>query len=102
MEHTHTRNIIYNDATDSFTVFYDDELTVMNYLLSYGFLDADVLNDKWLAYDRKIYKLEANWRNSLKQYGFFTIEFVGYPYHVIDKGEMTGEKYYFIKRLFDD
>ena len=95
--------IIYYQETDSWMVFFDgDERQLKDYLVEYGFVDADILHEDWLAYYHSIYKLEEQWRSNLKQFGYCILEFVGYPYHVIPKSEQTSEQYYFIKRLFDD
>ena len=98
--------IFYHD-TDSYTVFYNwyDEFRTQglkNFLFTEGFTDADVLHEDWFVRDLRVYRLEDNWRNNLKKYGYCTIEFVGFPYHVIPKAEQTPEQYWFIKRLFDD
>ena len=99
--------VIFHHDTDSYTVFwkwYDEFGTsgLKSFLFSEGFTDADVLHEDWFVRDLRVYRLEENWRHNLKTYGYCTIEFVGFPYHVIPKSEQTPEQYYFIKRLFDD
>lgn len=96
-------DIIYYQDTDSWMVFFTgDERQLKDYLVEYGFIDADVLHEDWFVYYHSVYKLEEQWRVNLKKFGYCTLEFVGYPYHVIPKSEQTQEQYYFIKRLFDD
>ena len=99
--------IIYHHDTDSYTVFYkwDDASKtkdIKEFLHSEDFIDAEVLHDDWLVRDLRVYRLENNWLSNLKKFGYCTIEFVGFPYHVISKEERTQEQYWFIKSLFDD
>jgi len=99
--------VIFHHDTDSYTVFYNwyEEFGTQglkNFLFTEHFIDADVLHEDWFVRDLRVYRLEDNWRNNLKKYGYCTIEFVGFPYHVIPKAEQTPEQYWFIKRLFDD
>jgi hypothetical protein len=72
------------------------------FLQSEGFIDAEVLHDGWLVRNLRVYSLEKNWLSNLKKFGYCTIEFVGFPYHVIPKEERTSEQYCFIKGLYDD
>ena len=99
--------VIFHHDTDSFTVFYNwiDEFGSKGFklfLYSENFIDAEVLHEDWFVCDLKVYRLEENWLSNLRNYDYCTIEFVGFPYHVIPKSEQTPEQYWFIKRLFDD
>lgn len=96
-------DIIYNQDTDSWIVFFiDDERQLKNYLVEYGFVDADVLHEDWFVYYHSVYRLEEQWLSNLREFGYCTLEFAGHPCHVIPKAEQTSEQYQFIKRLFDD
>ena len=96
-------NIVYDPAVDSWMVFFTgDSRDIRQFLVEYGFVDADVLHEDWFASGTKIYGLEDGWRSTLKDYGYCMLYFVGFPYHVIPKGEQTSDQYFFIKRLFDD
>jgi hypothetical protein len=99
--------VIFHHDTDSYTIFYKwyDEFGssgLKSFLFSEGFADAEVLHENWFVKDLRVYRLEDNYLNNLRTYGYCTIEFVGFPYHVIPKSEQTPEQYWFIKRLFDD
>ena len=109
MENTDVQKdqVIFHHDTDSYTVFYNwfDEFGskgFKQFLYSEGFQDAEVLHEDWFVKDLRVYRLEKNWLVNLKKFGYCTIEFVGFPYHVIPKSEQTPEQYWFIKRLFDD
>lgn len=95
--------VVYHEDTDSFSVFYSgSEMNITSFLKAEGFRDADILHEDWLERWEKIYSLDEGWRKSLRENGYCTIGFVGFPCHVIPQDRLSAAQRFFIKRTFND